>query len=98
MLIGEWLLVFPNSDVMVGQGRMKNGDGNLRHVAIHTVSGRVDSASSLSSTLSGMTDQASVLVETDRFFFVAIRVVASHAAQLVVTFGVTFAEGEGQAG
>ena len=55
VLIGEWLLVLPNSDVMVGQGRMKNGDGNLRHVAIQAVCGRVDSASSLSSIVLRMT-------------------------------------------
>ena len=77
---------------------MKNGDGNLGHVAIQAVCGRIDSASSLSSVVLRMTGQASFLVEADRLFVVAMRVVTSQAAQLVVTFSVTFAEAEGQAG
>ena len=97
-LIGRWLLFLANADVMVGQGRMKNGHGNLRHVAIQTVRGRVDPASGLSGVLLGMTGQAFCLVELDRFFVVAMRVVASQTTQLVVTLSVASAESEGQGG
>ena len=86
------------ADVMVGQGRMKNCHRNLRHVALQAVCRWVDSAGGLRSVFLRMTAQAFRLVKSDGVVVVAMRVVASQATQLAVTFGITSAEREGQAG